>query len=173
MPFTLDKTRWVATCQFMATSFKAGFKCNECGTWRHASEFLVCKCDTEKQYVIAGQDHGEPTWWNNENGWVHEFVEATTFPAGIFGESLPPGSVGVLEMTLTGEYVKLHQTPPSPTVSNNSWREYNLLPSNVSKNLWMISVVLWSLFSSVVVHSRFETLLSVLMPFTWLINDFA
>lgn len=120
MPFTLDSSRWVATCQYMGTSFKAGFKCNECETWRHASEFLTCNCDKETQYVIAGADHGEPTWWNNEDGWVHEFEEATTFPLGLFGEPLPPGSTGILEMTLTGDLVNFYAFHPSRIRGQNS-----------------------------------------------------
>lgn len=112
MPFTLDITRWKPAPR---ENFGAGFACSECLTWRHASEFLRCKCDNEKQYVIAGADHGEPTWWNIEHGWVTEFEEATTFPIGLFGEPLPPGSTGILEMTLTGEMVEFFALPPSPT----------------------------------------------------------
>jgi hypothetical protein len=92
----------------------AGYSCTGCGTWKHASEFLVCtKCDEEKEYIITGPVlNDEQTYWNNDNGWVSEFSEATTFPREIVTTLLPQGATGIMELTLAGEYVRYLQTLP-------------------------------------------------------------
>lgn len=106
---SLDSTRWRSE----VSSGYAGFRCNECATWKYASEFLVCDCDKESQFVITGKQDGEPVYWNIEQGWIDDLTEATTFPKGIFGEKLPPGAEGILELTLTGEHVACYScTPP-------------------------------------------------------------
>lgn len=105
---TLNSTRWVPE----RSSGYAGFRCTECATWKYASEFLVCDCDQQTQFVIAGKEHGQPVWWNVDTGWTMDINHATTFPAGIFGEKLPPGAEGILEMTLTGEHVSFYSTLP-------------------------------------------------------------
>lgn len=111
---SLNSTRWVTECKFIGHGFKAGFRCKECSAWKHASEFLTCACDDESQFVIAGKQHGEPVYWNNELGWIDDLTEATTFPKGILGESLPLGAESVLELTLTGEHVACYSCTPPP-----------------------------------------------------------
>jgi hypothetical protein len=106
---SLDANRWVSE----VSSGYAGFRCTECATWKYASEFLLCKCDKESQFVISGKEHGEPVYWSNELGWIDDVTEATTFPKGILGEPLPVGSEGVLELTLTGEHVAFYSCHPS------------------------------------------------------------
>lgn len=106
---SLDLTRWVPE----VSSGFAGFRCTECATWKYASEFLVCNCDEDSQFLITGKEHGEPVYWNITHGWTDDVTEATTFPTGILGEPLPPGAEGILELTLTGEHVKFYPcTPP-------------------------------------------------------------
>lgn len=108
--FSLDATRWVPQVH---KGF-AGYRCLECGQLRHASEFLNCQCQSDTQFIICGRDAGECVFWNNENGWIHDITEATTFPKGILGESLPPGGEGIMELTLTGENVGYYPcTPPT------------------------------------------------------------
>lgn len=102
----LDSTRWYPE---ISSGF-SGFRCTECATWKYASEFLVCDCDKESQFLITGKEHGEPVYWNLESGWTDDVTEATTFPKGIFGENLPPGAEGILELTLTGEHVAFYSS---------------------------------------------------------------
>lgn len=106
--FTLDESRWVSE----QSSGFAGFRCTECATWKYASEFLNCQCDTDSQFLIAGKINGEPVWWHNGQGWIEDITEASTYPKGILGEPLPPGAEGVLELTLTGEHVRFLSTLP-------------------------------------------------------------
>jgi hypothetical protein len=104
---SLDSTRWVR-------SSEATFICTECHTLKHVSELLVCDCDKESQFVIAGKQHGEPVYWNNDQGWIDDLTEATTFSTGIFGEPLPPGAESLLELTLTGDHVACYSCTPPP-----------------------------------------------------------
>ena len=107
--FTVDESRWVSK-----SGKYAGFQCTECGIWRGADTFLNCKCDITSQFLIAGKEHGEPVYWNIENGWTDDMTEATTFPVGIFGENLPPGAEGIVELTFTGEHVAFYSCTPPP-----------------------------------------------------------
>jgi hypothetical protein len=107
--FTLDSNRWA----FERSSGFAGYRCQECATWKYASEFLLCDCDKKTQFVIAGREYGEVVFWNIEKGWVDDVNHASTFPQGILGESLPPHTEGIMEITFTGEHVMYYPcTPP-------------------------------------------------------------
>lgn len=109
MPVTANNRRW----EFKENSGFAGYRCKDCGTWKYASEFLNCPCNTKTQFVITGPvTNEEQTYWNMDRQWVTYLAEATTFPHDILTSPLPPGSSGVMELTLTGEYVKFYETLP-------------------------------------------------------------
>ena len=109
MPLTLDNTRWKSH----PISIYAGFRCEECGTLIYASQFKLCKCDTDTQCIIAGpKENDEQLWWNTERGWIEDMTEATTFPPSVIDYPLPTGATGVLELTLTGEHVRFLKTLP-------------------------------------------------------------
>lgn len=91
----------------------AGYRCKECNTWKHASQFLNCDCDKETQFIVAGPVvNEEQTYWNNDRQWVTFLAEATTFPHDILTSPLPIGSSGIMELTLLGEYVRFLKTLP-------------------------------------------------------------
>lgn len=93
------KSNWV----FERSSGYAGFRCIHCATWKYASEFLICPCDEEKDYLITGPVRNEDqTYWHNDYGWITEFGEATTLPKQILTSPLPPGATGIMELTPGG-----------------------------------------------------------------------
>ncbi len=59
------------------------------------------------QFVIIGNDpgNGEQMYWNNAQGWISDFTEATTFDREILTAPLPHGATGFIEFTLEGELV--------------------------------------------------------------------
>ncbi len=99
----LDSSRWKPNGGKLAH-----FQCQECHVRRHASEFLICLCDSATQFIITGKSGGEPAFWNVEDGWMDGLEAATAFPGGIFGEKLPPGAEGLLELTFTGDHVSFY-----------------------------------------------------------------
>lgn len=107
---SLDSSRW----KLERSSGYAGFRCNECATWLYASDYLICKCDEIPQYVICGVEHGEPVFWNLTHGWIEDINHASTFSKGILGERLPPQTVGVMELSLTGDHLGYYPCTPPP-----------------------------------------------------------
>ena len=91
----------------------SGYRCKFCSTWKHASQFLLCHCDQETQFIICGPVvDEEQTYWHNERGWVVLLSNATTLPREILTSPLPPGASGIMELTMLGEYVRFLQTLP-------------------------------------------------------------
>jgi len=67
----------------------------------------------QTQFVIAGPvENEEQTWWNNNQGWISDFTEATTLPSDVLTSSLPHGATGIMEVTEEGEVVRFLKTLP-------------------------------------------------------------
>lgn len=50
-------------------------------------------------YIVCGPvgDNGEPTFWNQHQGWITDQTEATVYDSRIFALPLPEGGTGILE----------------------------------------------------------------------------
>lgn len=72
----------------------------------------------ETQFIIAGPiQNEEQLWWNNHQGWISGLENATTLPKQILTSPLPPGGVGVMEITMNMEFVAYYARVPTGMVA--------------------------------------------------------
>jgi hypothetical protein len=72
--------------------------------------------NTKTNFVIVGawaECAGDFSYWNNELGWF-DFEKATPFDKVIIASPLPPGAVGVLEVTNLGETIAFYRMETLP-----------------------------------------------------------
>lgn len=101
--------------------------------------------DMETQFIIAGPIKSEEqTWWNTEHGWTPDIKNATTLPKAILTSPLPPGGVGIMEITDKWEYVHFYERtsfphqkfPNNKTSSREFWNGQDLVKITLDISIW-------------------------------------